>query len=188
MPRLRQLRDDELPPELVAMLPGKEENVRTFGHQPEIYLRWLKFYDPLRAMTGVEPRTKELARLKIAELNDCAYCLTYRSNAALAEGLTEEMVCALADYERSDLSPREKAAVRFAETLAINHHAIDQPFLDDLLRHFSEAELMELAWSIVAFIASGRLTKIFDINPTRDVRRAGTPLFAAEPSPLVGQR
>ena len=184
MPRIRQLRDDELPPELVAMLPGKEENVRTYGHQPEIYLRWLKFYDPLRAGGVVEPKTKELARLKVAELNDCAYCLAYRSTVAVADGLGEAAVCQVADYEHSDLTPREKAAIRFAEYLAVNHHAIDQAFLDDLLQHFTEAELMELAWAIVSFLASGRLTKIF-IRPSRDVSRGGGLIFAGDPAPVA---
>src|SRR5438105_7204016 len=101
MPRLRQLRDEELPPQMREMLPGKEENIRTFGHQPDIYLGWLKFYDPLRSSGLIDPLTKELARLKIAELNDCSYCQSYRSTAALEAGLDEAIVCQVGDYEHS---------------------------------------------------------------------------------------
>ena len=40
------------------------------------------------------------------------------------------------------LSPRERAAVRFAEKLAVDHHKIDDEQWAELRQHFSESELL----------------------------------------------
>ena len=44
-----------------------------FGWAPEHYKRWLSFDTPLRWKGQVEVRTKEVARLRIARLNECHY-------------------------------------------------------------------------------------------------------------------
>ena len=44
-----------------------------FGWAPEHYKRWLAFDGPLRFKGKVEVRTKEVARLRIARLNECHY-------------------------------------------------------------------------------------------------------------------
>jgi hypothetical protein len=42
------------------------------------------------------------------------------------------------------LTPRERAAIRFAEKLAVDHQKIDDALWSELRRQFSEAELIEL--------------------------------------------
>jgi hypothetical protein len=44
-----------------------------FGWAAEHYKRWLSFETPLRWKGLVEVRTKEVARLRIARLNECHY-------------------------------------------------------------------------------------------------------------------
>jgi alkylhydroperoxidase family enzyme len=42
------------------------------GHLPEAFKAYWDFYAPLRLKGLLDARLKELVRLKIAELNDCA--------------------------------------------------------------------------------------------------------------------
>ena len=78
--------------------------------------------------------------------------------AARHQGLTEEMVQALPDFRGSDLfTPREKAAIAFAKTLATDHRLVSQELFDELNEHFSEPEIMALGWRMAIFIGYGRL-------------------------------
>jgi alkylhydroperoxidase family enzyme len=59
-------------------------------------------------------------------------------------GATEDIVAKLADYERSDLPERTKAALRLADRLSREHPVIDPAFYGELRSHFSEDEIVDL--------------------------------------------
>lgn len=53
---------------------GGDANMhRVFGQMPEFFKKFLEFYGPLVNHGRVALRVKELARLRIAKLNDCHY-------------------------------------------------------------------------------------------------------------------
>lgn len=83
----------------------------------------------------------------------------------MSRGATEELVAKLADYERSDLPERTKAALRLAERLATPQPSIDPTFYEELRRHFTDDEILDLA--MTASFASGwqRFIEAFGIVP-----------------------
>jgi alkylhydroperoxidase family enzyme len=88
--------------------------------------------------------------------------MNFRSPAARDEGLDEATISTIPTYEASErLTPADKAAVRFAELLALNHHAIDDGVLDELRRHYGERQILEIGWAAGSFIAFGRLIHVF---------------------------
>jgi carboxymuconolactone decarboxylase family protein len=70
---------EALDPELRQMVEkwqadgGDPNFIRTFGRLPEVLKRFVAFYSPLVRKGLVEHRTKELVRLRLAQLNDCHY-------------------------------------------------------------------------------------------------------------------
>jgi alkylhydroperoxidase family enzyme len=68
-----------LDPELLAMLEkweaegGDPNFILTFARLPERLKHFVRFYSPLVRKGLVEHRTKELVRLRLAQLNDCHY-------------------------------------------------------------------------------------------------------------------
>ena len=91
--------------------------------------------------------------------------MTVRYAGARHAGLTEAKVAAL-DDERSDLlTGRERAAVRFAEKLAVDHHKVDDALWAELRRHFSEAEVIELVMHTMLYIGLGRFNEIIGLEP-----------------------
>jgi alkylhydroperoxidase family enzyme len=64
------------------------------------------------------------------------------------------------------LSPRERAALRFAEKLAVDHQKIDDAHWAELRSHFSEAEIIELVANATLFIGWGRFNEIVGIDPS----------------------
>ncbi|MEA2624884.1 MAG: hypothetical protein QOD06_929 [Candidatus Binatota bacterium] len=66
--------------------------------------------------------------------------------------------------ESSILTDREKAAVRYAETLAGNHKGASEELFDELRRHFTEAEIVDLGWRIVTFVGYGRFIHVLGLQ------------------------
>ncbi len=70
------------------------------------------------------------------------------------------------DDETSDLiTPRERAALRFAQFMAEDHHKVDDRVWEDLRRHFTEAEIVELATNITVNLGLGRFNAVVGIDP-----------------------
>ena len=66
----------------------------------------------------------------------------------------------------SDLfSPRERAALTFAELMATDHQKVDDAVFAELQRHFSDAEIVELGVSTALFVGLGRFNAILGIDP-----------------------
>lgn len=63
------------------------------------------------------------------------------------------------------MTERERAALVFAEKLAANHTTIDDAFMTEMRRHFTDAELVELGLITGAFIMLGRLHRTFGVAP-----------------------
>jgi hypothetical protein len=77
--RIPMTHRSSLDPELLAMLEkweaegGDPNFILTFARLPEPLKAFVRFYSPLVRKGLVEHRTKELVRLRLAQLNDCHY-------------------------------------------------------------------------------------------------------------------
>ena len=68
----------------------------------------------------------------------------------------------------AERTPREAAALDFAERLAVAHDSMDDAYMAGLRAHFTDAEIVELGLATAAFLALGRLHRAFDIAPMED--------------------
>ena len=80
-------------------------------------------------------------------------------------GATEAKIAAIADETSDLLSPRERAGLRFAEKLVVDHLKVDDELWSEVRRHFSEAEIIELAAHTTLYIGFGRLNEIVGLDP-----------------------
>ncbi|WP_448581381.1 carboxymuconolactone decarboxylase family protein [Thermaurantiacus sp.] len=150
-----RLREAVQPEALTALEQGL---MRFFAHCPEQALGLLRFSAAMRAGRRLPARLVELMRLRIAFHNQCRSCMAIRYQDALADGLTEALVCSLeAPDEAAELTPAEKAAIRYGEKLATDHLAISDSDYAELREHFSEAEIVELGMTAAFFVGFGRL-------------------------------
>jgi alkylhydroperoxidase family enzyme len=91
--------------------------------------------------------------------------MTVRYAGARQAGLTEVKIAALDTLDSELFSPRERAALTFADLMATDHHKVDDALFAELRRHFSEAEIVELGVSTAIFTGFGRLNTILGIDP-----------------------
>ena len=91
--------------------------------------------------------------------------MTVRYAGARQAGLTEVKIAALDDLDSELFSPRERAALTYAELMATDHHKIDDGVFAQLRRHFSEAEIVELGVATALFVGFGRFNAVLGIDP-----------------------
>jgi AhpD family alkylhydroperoxidase len=135
---------------------------RFFAHCPEQALGLMAFGGALKLNRSLPDRLVELVRLRIAFFNQCRSCMAIRYSDAVADGVTEGLVCSLErPQEAENLSAAEKAAIRYGELMATDHLAIDDALYDELRDHFSEAQIVELGMTVAFFVGFGRLAATY---------------------------
>ena len=88
-----------------------------------------------------------------------------RFAVARQEGLTEEKISAIDNYRESTLfSASEKAAIRYADVMAGDHKSASAELFEELRRHFSESEIVELGIRISTFLGYGRLIHVLGLE------------------------
>jgi AhpD family alkylhydroperoxidase len=153
MPRLRYIDEAEKTERDRKMIESAGQTgapdprvVRIMLRNPKTGAAWVEYWNKLLYHGVLPHKLKELCRIKISVAHQCGYCSTVRSHVAKAEGLTENLVTQLLDYESStQFSEREKAALRYADAFKKGEHAIDtDEIFAQLHEHFSDEEIIEL--------------------------------------------
>jgi alkylhydroperoxidase family enzyme len=65
---------------------------------------------------------REAGRVRIAQLNDCTVCLSFRADKVCAQGIAEDVYDAIGADDAGVLSAQERLAVEYAERFATNPH------------------------------------------------------------------
>lgn len=124
-------------------------------------------------------REREVARMRIAQLNDCQVCLNTRTRSAMEQGLTDELYNHVHRYyDNPEFTPRERLAAEFAEQFAIDHREIGDELWARMREHFSELELLELTITCGFCVGIGRAFHVLDIARDFDVH------WSREPKPV----
>jgi AhpD family alkylhydroperoxidase len=169
MPRLRFIEERELDAEKRALIASAE---RTGAPDPRVVrimtrssagLAWVKCWNSVLYEGKLPHRLKEMCRIRISVAHRCGYCSTVRSKVARDEGLDEALVKDVLGA-RSRLTPREKAALEYADLFKAGDDPVDSDELYDQLRqHFSEEEIIELGMLCAQTVGVGRLVRSLNI-------------------------
>lgn len=109
-------------------------------------------------------REFEAARLRIAQINGCVFCLDWRTERD-GEKVEESFAEAVEQWRTTDaFDDRTRLAAEFAERYAIDHHGIDQDFWDRMSAHYSGGEIVELSMCLGSWLAFGRLNHVLGLD------------------------
>ncbi len=109
----------------------------------------------------------ELVRMRVSQINGCAYCIDMHSKDARAASETEQRLYALSAWREAPFfSERERAALDWAETLTLiaNEEVSDELF-SKVRGAFSEEELVGLTLAVVAINGWNRFAVAFRVTP-----------------------
>ena len=168
MPRIKKLKIDEWDKDLREMTSSdsgtalEQGIMRMSAHTPEISKGLVAFGGAIKTHRALPDRLVELVRLRIAFHNQCRSCMAIRYQDGVEAGIDEDLVCSLEKpQEAENLSDAEKAAIEYGELFATNHLAIDDSVYDNLRKHFSEEEIVELSITVAWFVGFGRLAATY---------------------------
>jgi len=111
----------------------------------------------------VEPRVREVARMRIAHINGCNVCQEWRFPEMADRGVTEELYAHVDDPDAGDYSTAERLAIEYADKFALDHRSLDDAFFERMRAEFSDAEIVELTAMIGNWLAFGRFQAVLDI-------------------------
>lgn len=102
----------------------------------------------------IDRQLAELLRLRVSQLNNCAYCLDLHSKAAREAGVPQVKIDTLTAWWETELhSDAEQAALRYAEALTrvadTDRDAAFQRFHDALAANFSGEQILEIVGVVV---------------------------------------
>ena len=169
MPRLSFIDEAHLDPEAKALIASAERTGAPDPRVVRIMVRspagraWVKCWNSVLYEGKLPHKLKEMCRIRISVGHKCGYCSTVRSNVARAEGLDEAAVQDLLN-EGTHLSPRERAALEYADLFKSGDDAVDSDAVyERLRRHFSEEEIIELGMLCAQTVGVGRLVRSLNI-------------------------
>lgn len=169
MPVLKPLNDAEVKDELKTLFEkskkgtGSDVMLRTLAHNPEILESFLGFYSSLWK-GSVDPNLKEMLRYRIALKGECSYWGSVRTAWVKRNGLSEEILKEVDNYENSDLGELNIAALKLADRMVDNDETGKEAIFDILKKHLTEKELIELIMCIGIFMGVGRMNKFIGLD------------------------
>ena len=171
MPRLRYIEESEktrYTRELIESAKrtgAPDPRVVSLMTRSKLGIAWVEYWNKLLYQGVLPHKLKEMCRIKISVAHQCGYCSTVRSNVAKAEGLTEDMINDLSCYQTSPhFTPREKAALRYADLFKQGEHAIDKDEVYlDLAKHFNDEEIIELGLMCAQTDGVGKFVKSLNV-------------------------
>jgi alkylhydroperoxidase family enzyme len=109
-------------------------------------------------------REFEAARLRIAQINGCAFCLDWRTERD-GEVVEDTFADSVADWRTTDaFDDRTRLAAEYAERYAVDHRNLDDDFWARMTAHYRQPEIVELSMSIGAWLAFGRLNHVLGLD------------------------
>jgi AhpD family alkylhydroperoxidase len=116
---------------------------------------------------GLERSLLELVKIRASQINGCAFCLVAHTRDARKLGESDDRMHLLNAWDEVPaFSERERAALAWTEavTRITDGHVPDHVY-DMVRQHFSEKELVDLNYAVIAINAWNRLAIAFRKQP-----------------------
>jgi alkylhydroperoxidase family enzyme len=134
-------------------------------NSPPVARGWLNLLTAVRQKAKLSGKYRELSVLRVAIVNGADY--EYKSHIpfALKEGMTQEKIDALRDWQKSKaFDAAERAVLGYTDSMTKEIHVPDNVF-DALKPHFDARELTELTATIAAYNLVSRFLEAVQVDP-----------------------
>ena len=108
---------------------------------------------------------REAARMKIAEINACEACSSFRAPSVREAGVDDAVYWNVGDYQTSEhYTERQRLAMEYAERFAAGSESVDDAFFERLRSVFADPEVLDLTMCIAAYLGLGRALAVLGID------------------------
>jgi AhpD family alkylhydroperoxidase len=143
-----------------------ESRINLYKLSPDAYKAMLGLEHYLSKST-IEKKLLHLLKLRVSQINGCAYCLDMHWKDLQTEGEKEQRMYSLDAWRETPYyTDRERAALAWAEavTRITDGHVPDEVY-EQTRQHFSEQELADLTLAVVAINGWNRISIAFRVVP-----------------------
>ena len=140
--------------------------MKAFALRPELSAG-ANAYDQAVWNSTLDWRLHELVRMRVAQINQCTVCLSWRTPQAQAAGITEELLANVhRASEEAGFTAAEVVAIDYAAQFATDSAGISDTFMKELGQHFDSGEIVELTLVIGKYLALGRFMQVLGLDQT----------------------
>lgn len=111
------------------------------------------------AKFGIEPKLKELIKIRVSQINGCGYCLNIHTADAIKLGETQQRIFTLSAWRETPFfTEQEQAVFKLAEeaTLIAQHGVSDETY-NNAVKHFGEQKVAQLLLAILTINSWNRI-------------------------------
>jgi AhpD family alkylhydroperoxidase len=140
------------------------EVVRALSLRPE-FAKAVGTYDAAVWNSTLDWRMHELVRMRIAQINECSVCLSWRTPQATDAGVTDDLLRHVhRAHELDSYTDAERVAIEYAARFCTDSARIDDALIERLRAHFDEGEIVELTLVIAKYMAFGRFMQVLGLD------------------------
>ena len=117
--------------------------------------------------SGIDKTIIELVKLRVSQINNCAFCLQIHLNVSRRLGVPQEKLDLVATWHEAGIfSDKECAALAWAELLTrLADRSVPDEAYAAVCKHFSQDEVIALSVAIANINAWNRLGAAFRFAP-----------------------
>jgi AhpD family alkylhydroperoxidase len=117
--------------------------------------------------SGLDKTIVELAKLRVSQINNCAFCLQIHLNVSRRLGVPQEKLDLVATWHEAGIfSDKECAALAWAELLTrLADRSVPDEAYEAVCRHFRQDEVIALSVAVANINAWNRLGAAFRFAP-----------------------
>lgn len=181
MTRVHLVQKDQASSEVAEIYSNIEESgakvlnlYKVLAHNHYLLRNCRRLGGSLLTKTGLSPRLREIAILRVAKLTGCEYVWTQHFPIALQIGMSSKQANAISNWKDSEsVSIEERSVLQYTDEVTQNVSVSDKTFLA-LRQLFSEQEVVELTcaigyWGMLARLLVPLQVEIDPIGSTKEI-------------------
>ena len=134
-----------------------------WARSPRVFAAFALLYGALeRRSSPLPPALRSLVMVRVAQINQCAYCVDINSAILAKREVSQEKILNLADWRRSNVfAPDERLALEYAEFITFNK--VDDDLRMRLKDHWDDDAIVELTGLIAFQNLSAKFNSALDV-------------------------
>lgn len=173
MARVKYIEEDEVKDprvkesyERMRKKRGKVTNIyKALAYKPSILSTIGPFVAAVQEPDELDPKLKERVILKVSKINRSAYCYHAHQQISKKMGFSESEILEVDNPENANISEAEKVALKYAETMTVSPGNIPDTLFNELKKHFSESQIVELTSLAALYNMINRFNEALKLDP-----------------------
>ena len=146
--------------------------VSVLAHSPEAFRHLYGLIEDLRARGSLPQRLVEIAVVTTSRLNECPYCVGHHAPALVDLGVEKGAAADVLAPEPEGFSDVEVLVRDYARLLTERAWGIPEAVFDDLKRHFTDRQIVELTVRIGVCSLFNKFNLALQIEPEAGIAEA----------------